>query len=79
MRRRLGGMLATLGLAVAGAGCGHAPGAMPVVVPPPPFAVPTPLPVTYPVGLRILRLHRGSDRPLPTLLFYPAAARAPIR
>jgi dienelactone hydrolase len=28
---------------------------------------------TFPVGLRVLRLSRGPVRPLPTLLFYPAA------
>ncbi len=28
--------------------------------------------VTYPVGLRVLRLSRGPRRPLPTLVFYPA-------
>jgi len=50
-------------------GCGPAPA--PVVVPPPPAVAPAP-PIAYPVGLRVLRLHRGADRPLPTLVFYPA-------
>jgi dienelactone hydrolase len=31
-----------------------------------------PAPVTYPVGLRVLRLSRGAGRPLPTLVFFPA-------
>src|SRR4051794_39383458 len=75
--RRLGGVLATLVLTLAGGGCAHAPA--PIAVPRPPFAVPAPVLVTYPVGLRILHLHRGSNRPLPTLVFYPAAARVPVR
>lgn len=35
--------------------------------------VPTRPDVRYPVGLRVLRLARGADRPLRTLIFYPAA------
>jgi dienelactone hydrolase len=46
-----------------------------------PTAAPLPSPLrpsavrkaSYPVGLRVLYLHRGRNRPLPTLVFYPAA------
>jgi dienelactone hydrolase len=38
-----------------------------------PAATPAESPTTYPVGLRRLDLRRGPDRPLPTLVFYPAA------
>ncbi len=41
-------------------------------------AAPQPVPeqaAAYPVGLRVLPLRRGADRPLPTLVFYPAADR----
>jgi len=51
-------------------GCGHAPA--PAAVPPPVFAPAPPAPVPYPVGERVLHLRRGADRPLPTLVFYPA-------
>jgi dienelactone hydrolase len=37
-----------------------------------------PAPVTYPVGLRVLRLSRGAGRPLPTLVFFPAERWAVI-
>jgi dienelactone hydrolase len=65
MRTRwLGGVLAVLVLA----GCGHTPA--PIAVPAP-AAAPPPAPTSYPIGLRVLHLHRGADRPLPTLVFYP--------
>jgi dienelactone hydrolase len=42
---------------------------------PPAAALPPPggREASYPVGLRVLRLHRGRTRPLTTLVFYPAA------
>jgi dienelactone hydrolase len=62
-RRRIGAALATL---VALAACSG----------PPPAFVEKPAatrPTTFPVGLRILQLSRGTVRPLPTLVLYPAA------
>ncbi|MCU7724497.1 hypothetical protein ODJ79_12290 [Actinoplanes sp. KI2] len=73
--RRPGGVVIALVLALAGTGCVHT--SAPIAVPFPPVVAPAP--VAYPVGLRILRLHRGPDRPLPTLVFYPAAVRLPVR
>jgi dienelactone hydrolase len=73
--RRPGGVLTTLVLALAGGGCAHT--SAPIAVPLPPVVAPAP--VSYPVGLRILHLSRGPDRPLPTLIFYPAAVRVPVR
>jgi dienelactone hydrolase len=63
-----------LGLVLAlGACTGQVPPA-----PPAPVVTPSPAPVTahvaYPVGVRLLRLQRWPGRPLPTLVFYPAAA-----
>jgi dienelactone hydrolase len=73
----IGGVLAlTLALGVGGClGDSARPAAPPVsaVVAVPPVAAPAVKHVTYPVGLRVLPLRRGSDRPLPTLVFYPAA------
>src|SRR3982751_3999238 len=42
---------------------------------PPAAALPPPggREASYPVGLRVLHLHRGRARPLTTLVFYPAA------
>src|SRR5690349_9962065 len=81
--KRVGGVLA-LTLALGAGGClGNS--ARPAAPPPaPPSAVVTLPPrvppvvkhVTYPVGLRVLPLRRGADRPLPTLVFYPAALPA---
>ena len=68
--RRVGGVVAALVLLLGGAACGDAPAPAPVVVPP--VVVAPAAPVIYPVGLRVLHLHRGSNRPLPTLVFYPA-------
>lgn len=68
MRRRLGAALATL---LALAACSSPPRVSPPTAPPAQKPEAT-IPQTYPVGLRILRLHRGSVRPLPTLVFYPA-------
>ncbi|MEV6845885.1 alpha/beta hydrolase [Actinoplanes sp. NPDC051411] len=63
-RRRIGAALAML---LALAGCSGP------ASPPPPAATENPPATTFPVGVRILRLHRGSVRPLPTLVLYPAA------
>jgi dienelactone hydrolase len=65
-RRRIGAALATL---LALAACS---------APPRPPTIPAEKPAAttsaaYPVGLRILHFDRGSVRPLPTLVFYPAA------
>src|SRR5438045_2968791 len=68
MRTRwLAGVLAVLVLA----GCGQPPA--PVEAPPvvAPLAPVPPAAIGYPVGLRVLHLRRGADRPLPTLVFYP--------
>jgi dienelactone hydrolase len=69
-RQRIGAMLAAI-LALSGVvSCGQDR--------PPAHVAPTAAgasrrpSVTYPVGLRVLRLSRGSRRPLPTLVFYPA-------
>jgi dienelactone hydrolase len=78
---RVGGAAVALALTLTAAGCFGPPA--PDSAPPPPAPAPAaapgakapPLPeqhVTYPVGLRILHLHRGRNRPLPTLVFYPA-------
>lgn len=74
--RRLGGVLAlTLALG-AGACSGGAARPAPVAPPAAPTAAgaapPPASPASYPVGLRVLPLRRGPDRPLPTLVFYPA-------
>ena len=68
------GCLVTLVLVLTG--CGGPPGTRPV---PPAAAAPAPWSVaaaeaTYPVAVRVLRLRRGPGRPLPTHVFYPAAA-----
>jgi dienelactone hydrolase len=77
-------MILAFGLALGGGACSGRPVANPQNSPPlsivtpsmPLSAVPE---VRYPVGMRVLRLHRGSLRPLPTLVFYPAiVAPAPI-
>jgi dienelactone hydrolase len=65
-RRRIGAALAAL---LALAACSGPP--RPPVSPP--SAPETPAATTFPVGLRLLHLHRGSVRPLPTLVLYPAA------
>jgi dienelactone hydrolase len=68
-RRLIGAATATI-LALAMVACGHDQ----PVAPPRAAARPTVTPAaTYPVGLRVLRLSRGPRRPLPTLVFYPAA------
>jgi dienelactone hydrolase len=79
--KRDGGVLAIVlafTLALAAGGCvGSSP--RPAARPDPPVPSTTATEgsrvkhVTYPVGLRVLPLRRGSDRPLPTLVFYPAA------
>jgi dienelactone hydrolase len=66
-RRLFGAALATL---LALAACSPAPA--PPGAPAKTSAATTP--TTFPVGLRVLRLNRGSVRPLPTLVLYPAAA-----
>jgi dienelactone hydrolase len=65
-RRRIGAVLAML---VALAGCSGPPHP-PAERSPNTAATAHP---TFPVGLRILHLTRGPVRPLPTLVFYPAA------
>jgi dienelactone hydrolase len=65
-RRRIGAVTAML---LALAACSGPPKPVPAPAEKP-AAITHP---TFPVGLRILRLNRGSVRPLPTLLFYPAA------
>ncbi|MET0414863.1 MAG: chlorophyllase [Actinoplanes sp.] len=74
--KRVGGLLA-LTLALSAGGC---VGSNPQPALPPAAAVAAPPAVkhvTYPVGLRVLPLWRGKDRPLPTLVFYPSALPAP--
>ncbi len=79
--KRVGGVLA-LTLALGAGGClGSAPRPAAVAPPLPSAVVSTPPAVkhvTYPVGLRVLSLRRGADRPLPTLVFYPAAVAAGV-
>lgn len=77
---RLAGLAVTVVLALTASGC-FGP-ATPEAAPPPPtppLTLPRALPLpppdeypSYPVGLRRLDLHRGRNRPLPTLVFYPA-------
>jgi dienelactone hydrolase len=81
---RVGGAVVTIALVLAAGGClssppvSVTPPALPalpaptVASPPPPIAY-----ATYPVGMRILHLHRGRHRPLRTLVFYPATGRVP--
>jgi len=66
-RRRFGAVLALL---LALAGCSSRPASPPS---PASAASSATTAATYPVGLRILHLRRGPVRPLPTLVFYPAA------
>ncbi|MET0423068.1 MAG: prolyl oligopeptidase family serine peptidase [Actinoplanes sp.] len=78
-RERLCGMAAAMVLALAAGGCSGAPVPPPPPPPPPTIAAAAPEATTpapeadHPVGLRVLHLRRGPGRPLPTLLFYPAA------
>ncbi|HEY0532981.1 MAG TPA: prolyl oligopeptidase family serine peptidase [Actinoplanes sp.] len=64
-RRRIGAALAML---LALAACSGPPQPLPPPAERPAATTPT----AFPVGLRILHLNRGSVRPLPTLVFYPA-------
>lgn len=52
-------------------GCNGPAAALPTRPAPP---ISTNAQVSYPVGMRIVRLSRGPDRPLPTHVFYPADA-----
>lgn len=77
--RTIRGAAVAVVLALAAGGCAGSP------TPPPPRPAPTatvpslvPQYTTYPVGLRVLHLHRGRHRPLPTLVFYPAAGSATV-
>ncbi|WP_433297614.1 alpha/beta hydrolase family protein [Actinoplanes sp. CA-030573] len=79
--RTIRGAAVAVVLALVAGGCGSGgSGGSPGPTPPPPApAATTPPPApsyaTYPVGLRVLHLHRGRSRPLPTLVFYPAVGR----
>jgi dienelactone hydrolase len=68
--------ITALVIALAAGGCSNPPAGSPTAAAPPPPAAVTPLPAypSYPVGVRVLDLHRGQSRPLPTLVFYPALA-----
>ncbi|GIM92538.1 alpha/beta hydrolase [Paractinoplanes toevensis] len=76
--RRLAGTAVTLILALAAGGCFSEPAQrQPISRPAPPLLVAPPAPTAHPVwpvGVRTLDLQRGPNRPLPTLVFYPAAA-----
>ncbi|TDB71613.1 dienelactone hydrolase family protein [Micromonospora sp. KC723] len=85
-RRRAPMLLATALLAAALTGCSTAPAptARPTAPSEPPRAT-TPAPrvpagtapsETFAVGVRLLRLNRGGDRPLPVTIWYPAAGDA---
>jgi dienelactone hydrolase len=68
--------IAALFITLCSAACGDvAPRTAPTPAASAPAALPAPAapPVTYPVGTRVLHLARGPRRPLPTLVFYPAA------
>jgi dienelactone hydrolase len=65
-RQRIGAVAAML---LALAACSAPPDPAPQPAQKPPAVAHS----AYPVGLRILRLRRGPVRPLPTLVFYPAA------
>ena len=74
-RRGLGSAAALI-LVLALSGCFGSPPPVPSALRPPVAAAattPSLVQSTYPVGLRVLRLRRGPDRPLPTLVFYPVA------
>jgi len=78
-RRVVGAAAAAIVLCLAAGACGHGPASAPMAPPAATIAVPpAPGHVTYPVGLRVLHLRRGPDRPLTTLLFYPAASFATV-
>jgi dienelactone hydrolase len=67
-------MVLAIGIVLSGGACSERPADIrvaPVAVAMPSTARAVEDP-SYPVGLRVLRLHRGRLRPLPTLLFYPA-------
>jgi dienelactone hydrolase len=79
-RRRVGGAAVALVVALAAGGCVNpAVPARPAPAPPAAITTPPVEHITYPVGLRILDLQRGHNRPLPTLVFYPAAGNEPAR
>jgi dienelactone hydrolase len=67
-RRCIGAVVAAL-LTAAVTGCGQN---QPTATPPHRVQPVATTAVTYPVGLRVLRLSRGPGRPLPTLVFFPA-------
>lgn len=69
-RRRLGAAVAAI-LSLGVSACGY--DRAPARVAPATIAPSRQSPTTYPVGLRVLHLGRGPRRPLPTLVFYPAA------
>jgi dienelactone hydrolase len=77
--KRLGTAAAVVTLVLLAGSCGHDPSPKPVAAPPvaaPAVPLPAAAPATYDVGLRVLQLQRGPNRPLPTLVFYPAVPRA---
>ena len=79
--------IAVTAVTIAAASVAACAGSPPVAAPPPPGPAPTRAAATpapeqrYAVGLRELRLARGADRPLRTLVLYPAAGPegAPVR
>ncbi|MFI5889142.1 alpha/beta hydrolase family protein [Actinoplanes sp. NPDC051513] len=84
MRGRAGGLAVALVVALTAAGCfgpASSSSSREAAAPPlprPAAVIPPPVEhVTYAVGARILHLERGGDRPLPTLVFYPVAAKTP--
>jgi dienelactone hydrolase len=85
-RWRLAAPAMAVAVALAAGGCIDSPAAVPrppapgpSVHTPAPTPAPAPAPTAgpaagHPVGLRVLHLSRGADRPLVTLIFFPATA-----
>ena len=69
------GMWRTAGamaLALVMGACSGPPRSVPPPAPPVTDRLPAATEITYPVGVRLVHLRRGPQRPLPTLVFYPA-------